>query len=164
MSRNGKSVQPTCRNEKMKYHLSVVDSAKLAAQHKLDQTEHVIRPRRKFNLIAVNNQGMFDKVLYFEDSDILSRLFISTNLTVGLAIDDNDDDNMQHFVLNKSTVYELLEPGTYVGVRSPQNAIEPFFVVEVLSKGTAEEDISDENGHSIMSGEQYAEVTYLQKK
>ena len=142
----------------------LVDSAKLAAQRKLDQKEHVIRPCRKFHLIAVNNQGMFDKVLYFEDSDILSRLFISTNLTdVGLAIDDDDDDNMQHFVLNKSTVYELLEPGTYVGMRSPQNAIEPFFVVEVLSKGTAEEDISDENGHSIMTGEQYAEVTYLQK-
>ena len=49
-------------------------------------------------------------------------------------------------------------------MRSPQNAIEPFFIVEVLNKGIAEESISDIFGHTILCGEQYAEVCYLQKK
>ena len=55
--------------------------------------------------------------------------------------DDVDDDYIdeQPFSLNRDTVFELVDPGTFVGVRSPPNAIELFlfFIVEVLEKGTA---------------------------
>ena len=47
-------------------------------------------------------------------------------------------------------------------MRSQSNAIEPFYIAEVLNKGVAE-NMFDENGHSIMSGEPYLEVNYLQK-
>ena len=58
----------------------------------------------------------------------------------------------------------IVDPGTFVGIRSPPNAIEPFFIVKVFDKGAAQEGMPDANGHYILSGEQYAEVGYLQKK
>ena len=42
--------------------------------------------------------------------------------------------------------------------------IEPFIIVKVFNKGVAPEGIRDANGHYIFSGEQYAEVGYLQRK
>ena len=66
--------------------------------------------------------------------------------------------------MNQDTIFELVDPDTYVGIRSLPNAIEPFFIVEVFSKGIAKEALSEANGHSILSGEQYAEVEYLQKQ
>ena len=40
------------------------------------------------------------------------------------------------FAFNHFTVFELVKPGTYVGMRSPTNAIESFFfIVEVQIKG-----------------------------
>ena len=62
------------------------------------------------------------------------------------------------------TVFELVDPGTYVGMRSPTNAIESFFIAEVQKKGIAKENLTSENGHHILSGEQYLEIVYLQKK
>ena len=48
-------------------------------------------------------------------------------------------------------------------MRSPPNAIESFFVAEVMDKGIAENNMIDQNGHTVMSGELYLEVCYLQK-
>ena len=61
-------------------------------------------------------------------------------------------------------MFELVESHTFVGMESPHNATEPFFIVEAVSKGTAAEAISDANGHTILFGEQYVEVCYLQKQ
>ena len=61
-------------------------------------------------------------------------------------------------------MFELVEPGTFVGIQSPHNAIEPFFIVKVVCRGTYRENISDVNGHAILCGEQYAVVCYLQKR
>ena len=77
-----------------------------------------------------------------------------------------NDDNQTGpaFSLNHHTIFELVDPGTFVGIWSPPNTIESFFIVEVFNKGVAQEGMSDANGHYILSGEQYAEVGYLQKK
>ena len=61
-------------------------------------------------------------------------------------------------------MFELVEPGTYIGMRSPTNAIESFFIAEVQIKGIAKENLTDENGHHILYEEQYLEIVYLQKK
>ena len=58
-------------------------------------------------------------------------------------------------------MFELVEPGTYVGMRSPANAIESFFIAEVQNKGIAKENLTDENGHHILSGQQYLEIVNL---
>ena len=49
-------------------------------------------------------------------------------------------------------------------MRSPTNAVESFFIAEVQNKEIAKENLTDENGHHILSGEQYLEIVYLQKK
>ena len=52
-------------------------------------------------------------------------------------------------------MFELVKLGTYVGMRSPINTIESFFITEVQNKGIAKENLTDENGHHILSGERY---------
>ena len=65
--------------------------------------------------------------------------------------------------MNNDTIYELTEPGTFIGLRSPPNALESFFVAEVKLKDAAEDDLIDKYGHSILKGENYLEVRYLAK-
>ena len=67
-------------------------------------------------------------------------------------------------MLNHDTVFVLVKPGIFLGMRSPPSAIEFPFVAEVMDKGIAENNMIDENGHTIMSGELYLEVCYLKKE
>ena len=59
---------------------------------------------------------------------------------------------------------ELVEPGTYVGMKSPTNAIESIFIAEVPNKGITKKNVINKNGHHILSGEKYLEIFYLQEK
>ena len=63
--------------------------------------------------------------------------------------------------MNYDTVFK---PETYVRMRRPTNAINSFFIAEVQNKGIAKKNLTNENGHHILSGEQYLEIIYLQKK
>ena len=123
---------------------------------------------QKIHVIAVNNDGIFSKMLYFTNPDIVTTIFdLNNNANHNVNTDEDADDDQTDestFSLNQDTVFELVEPGTFVGMRSPLNAIETFFIVEVVSKGTAPETISDVSGHTILCGEQYVEVCYLQKR
>ena len=147
-------------NSKEYYCVDDADTAQLRTK---ERGEFVLTPCRQFHVIAVNQNGEFKKVLYFREQDIVSTLY-SGDIIYDEEIDHDDKDDEQAFRLNQDTIFELIDPGTYVGIRSPPNAIEPFYIVEVFSKGIAKEALSDTNGHSINSGEQYAEVGYLQKQ
>ena len=72
---------------------------------------------------------------------------------IGKEHDDGDNQTEPAFSLN-----HLALPLLSLSI------LEPFFIVEVFNKGVAQEGMSDVNGHYILSGEQYAEVGYLQKK
>ena len=39
-----------------------------------------------------------------------------------------------------------------------------FFIAEVQNKGNGKENLTDENGHHILLGEQYLEIVYQQQK
>ena len=148
------------------YHL--VDAAETANIRANKRGEFELRPYRKFHVIAVNKDGIFSKMLYFTNPDTVTIIFYLNNDANhnGNTDKDADDDQIDEstFSLNQDTVCELVAPGTFVGMRSPHNAVGPFFIVEVVSKGTATEAISDVNGHTILCGEQYVEVCYLQKR
>ena len=47
-------------------------------------------------------------------------------------------------------MFEIIEPGTFIGMKSPPDAIEPFFLAKILQKGTAEEVPHDANRHIIL--------------
>ena len=77
---------------------------------------------------------------------------------------DDEYDCEEAFALNHDTVFELVKLGTYAGMRSPTNAIESFFIAEVQNKAIIKENLTNENGHHILSGEHCLEIVYLQKK
>ena len=77
---------------------------------------------------------------------------------------DDEYDCEEAFALNHDTMFELVKPGTYAGMRSPTNATESFFIAEVQNKGIAKENLNDKNGHHILSGEQYLDIVSLHQK
>ena len=88
-------------------------------------------------MIAVDSDDTFSKSLFFRDVRIES-LFHSGDVDE-FNVDD-EYDYEKAFALNHDTVFELVEPGTYVAMRSPTDAIESIFIAEVQNKGIAKEN------------------------
>ena len=91
----------------------------------------------EFHVISVNKDGIFSKMLHFTNPDIVTTIFDLDNDENHNANTDEeaDDDQIDEstFSLNQDTVFELVEPGTFVGMRSPHNATEPFFIAEFIN-------------------------------
>ena len=119
-------------NDDSKEHY-LIDDAETAQVRKQKRGEFKLEPCRKYHGIAVDSDDTFSKSLFFRDVRIES-LFHSGNFD-GQTVDkfdvDVEYDCKEAFALNHDTVFELVESGTYVGMRSPTNAIESFFIVEV---------------------------------
>ena len=105
-----------------------------------------MEPCRKHDVIAVDSDGTFSKSLFFRDVRIES-FFHSGGVDEQRVDEFNVDDEYdceEAFAVNHDTVFELVEPGTYVGLRSPINAVESFFIAEVQNKGIAKENLTNE--------------------
>ena len=71
-----------------------------------------------------------------------------------------DDDSLDHeekCIIEKETLFSLIYPNTFIGLLS-SNSRESFYVVKVVSKGVAEENLSDKYGHTVLAGEEYVSV------
>ena len=110
----------------------------------------------------VNSSGSFKKKLYYTEPNVLDNIFHRDEVEEE-NYEDDDQEYTNAYSLHQNTVFELLEPGIFVGLRSPPNAIEPFFIAQILSKGLAEKNMINEFGLSVLAGEMYEEVIYLQK-
>ena len=117
-----------------------IDAASLAERHKLEANKDILKPCRKFHLIVINSSGNFKKKLYYTEPNVLDNI-IHTDEVEEENYEDYDQEYTNAYSLHQNTVFELLEPGTFVGLRSPPNAIEPFFIAQILSKGLAEKNI-----------------------
>ena len=152
-------------NDDSKEHY-LIDDAQTVQVCKQKRGEFKLEPCRKYDVIAVDSDGTFSKSLFFRDVRIES-LFHSGHLDEQRVDEfdvDDEYDCEEAFALNHDTMFELVKPGTYAGMRSPTNAIESFFIAEVQNKGIAKENLTNENGHHILSEEQYFEIVYQQKK
>ena len=143
-----------------KYY-QVIDEESNAKMRSEKQDAHIIKGCRKFCVIAVDQDGNFVKRLYlFKDDE-------NEPTANGGGEDDANDDELYIFgecwALHSDTVFEVVEPTTFVALRSRQNAMEPFYIVEVTSKGEADRNMMDGLGHSVLCGEKYVGV-YLQVK
>ena len=120
------------------------------------RAQNRLEPCRRYHVIVVDSDGTFSKSLFFRDVRIGS--FFHSDDVDEQRVDEFDFEDEYYceeaFALNHDTVFELVERGTYVGMRSPTNAIESFFIAEVQNKGIAQENLTDENGRHILSGEQ----------
>ena len=95
----------------------------------------------------MSKDGIFFKIFYFTNPDnIVTTIFDLNDYANHNANTDEDADDDQiyepAFSLNQDTVFELI---TFVGMWSPHNAFEPFFIVELVSKGIGLEAFSDDN-------------------
>ena len=122
-------------NDDSKEHL--IDDAETAQVCKQKRGEFNLEPCRKYHVIAVDSDDTFSKSLFFRDVRIES-LFHSGDVDE-FNVDD-EYDYEKAFALNHDTVFELVEPGTYVVMRSPTDAIESIFIAEVQNKGIAKEN------------------------
>ena len=147
-------------NDDSKEHY-LIDDTETAQVRKQKRGDFNLEPCKKYHVIAVDSDDTFSKSMFFRDVRIES-LFHSGDVDE-FNVDD-EYDYEKAFALNHDTVFELAEPGTYVVMRNPTDATESLFIAEVQNKGIAKENLTDENGHHILSGEQYLEIVYLQKK
>ena len=101
-------------------------------------------------------------MLYLTNPDIVTTIFdLNNDANHNVNTDEDADDDQidaSTFCFNQDTVLELVQPDPFVGMWSPHNAVEPFFIVEVISKGTATKAISDVTGHTFFCGEQYVSM------
>ena len=135
-----------------KYHL--IDHKITSLERIYERSEYVINGCMSYHMISVDRDGVFDykKILHVND-------VIEEEVQNEVGSEENDNDN--ELIV---TIYDVIQPGTYVGLRSPSSSIELFFVVKVMGKGIASEPFMDKAGHIISRNEKYSEVIYLDVK
>ena len=118
---------------------------------------HISNAHKQCNEIHISNE--YTQCIYamhIHNANILDKLFSTgmKNVVDGDQIynsDDDDDDKdgntAESFILDPNTVFEIVDVGDYVGLRTPKNAIEQFYIAEMLGKGIAENNLKDQYGH-----------------
>ena len=80
-------------------------------------------------MIIVNNDGSLSTACYFKKPEIDYKYRWFLRWWQQYLPEDEEP-----FILDQETLYELVEPETFIGMHSPPNAIEPFYVAEVKNK------------------------------
>ena len=131
-----------------------------AAKRKELYSEYPIVGCRKMHLISVDIHGNFAtrNILRSDEINLLSSNFEVNELEkMNDVFEDNCDD-----VIDKDMLYEIIEPGTYIGLRTP-SSLELFYLFRVISKDVAPEHMVDRRGHGVTNGEKYITGIYLEK-
>ena len=148
-------------DQNKEYHF--IDEEYIAAlQRDVQKEELPIHPCRVFHLFAFNKDGDYIQELYFRNTNFKTIFQGKINDNEVSTLEMNlEETHTDSWSLNTDSIYKLVEPGTFVGLRSPSNSIEPFFVAEILNKNIATDAMMDDFGHAILAGEKYAEIIYL---
>ena len=73
------------------------------------------------------------------------------------------EDSEEEIDISTLLKYEFATIGSYITLPSHARGFEAFYLVEVVGKGIAQDDIIDKHGHSIAAGEMYIEGAYYEK-
>ena len=107
---------------------------------------------------------------HYKDEDFVLILILMVNTTkkrLTKRLKNMDwKRNVGDEILHGDTLFEMIQPCTFIGLRSPcNNPLEFFFVVaEVVGKDIASHDVYDDARHYIKTGEKYVTVNYLNLK
>ena len=93
-----------------------VDTTETVQVRTKEKGEFILKPCWQFHVIGVNQKGDFSKVLYFRDQDIVSTLFDKTVSNTDKEHEDDDNQMEPAFSLNHDKIFELVDPGTFVGI------------------------------------------------
>ena len=98
----------------------LVDEVMLANDRKKGQNTHILKPCRKFQLIAVSNEGQFHRELYLHELEIPSKI-LNENSPIDRRLDEGDEVNEYEDVseptephLHQNAVFEIIKPGTFI--------------------------------------------------
>ena len=137
---------------------------------------HPLKGCQSFHMIAVDPQGNFyTKVVLDIDQELEKMIFLNqvsvddvSQEIINECVDEDDvddsEEDVDNDVLLHPMVYEVVKPGSYVGLRPSPNGMELFYVVKILGKNIATEQEIDNCRHVIVPGEQYFTVVYLDYK
>ena len=94
----------------------------------------------------------YQTILNSEDNNLLNLHFdteVDLDDSMNAVVDDlfthsnaNEDE-----VIDSSVLFSVIEPETYIGLRSPTSSLGLFFVIKVVSKRIAEVNKVDTHGH-----------------
>ena len=77
--------------------------------------------------------------------------------------DKTDGSKYEGNEILKESFFPHIEKGFYIGLYSPPQASELFYLWKVLSCETATTSISDANDHTVLQGMKYIRAQYLEK-
>ena len=143
------------KDDKSKAHYLVNDEFTAKIRRK-KHNEIYIKGCQKYHLIAANPLGQFKTMVHYQDQD--SVLKLNFQFDDGIECEksyETDEESVEHIVQNPETLFDIVETSTYISLLCPSNSLEILFVAEVLDKANAPVNITDNNGHVILAGEQY---------
>ena len=85
------------------------------------------------------------------------------NVDVEEGNENELEDSEKEIDISTLLKYEFATIGSYITLPSHARGFEAFYLVEVVGKGIAQDDIIDKHGHSIAAGEMYIEGAYYEK-
>jgi hypothetical protein len=152
----------------------------------VDEVETAKRRRKKamelkregcmsFCLMAVNSEGqwMVRQHLDIDDDNIVNMTFDDPEYlydinNIEYEEYDDDEDIVKNMVPIPDeqcfpVIFEMVEPKTFIGLRSDSESLEEFYIVEVVYKRVAEDYEKDDHGHVISKGVPFFCVNYLEK-
>ena len=147
----------------------IIDPVVAAVIRKKPRKKSLIKGCKSAHVIAFHPDGTFSKCDLIDDSEE-SRILnfggddISDDDNVKnekSEIEDveeyedeiNDDDEVN---IDTSMIFSWIDEGSYVAIRSPVGSLDFFFIMKILKKGIATENMSESaNEHFVLEGESY---------
>ena len=87
----------------------------------------------------------------------------ATQFNVVNEVSDNELDLLDETEDNDPAMYTFVEENSYVALYSSSKSLELFYLLKVIGKSVATEDMIDLYGHLINKGSEYIHGHYLEK-
>ena len=157
------------QDDNKKHYFLVDENATAAMRKKMKKCEE-IKGCMSFHIIGTNPEGgiMTRKQLSIEDSKLMNLEFEANYKPSDDSSIDGVEEELPQYAdadpVSHPLVFEIIQEGTFVAMRSAKNSTELFYISEVVGKGVAPTYIEDASGHGIAAGEVYVTVKYLEKQ
>ena len=126
--------------------------------------------------ISVDQYGEFTTKVAMDsnDSGLLNLNFDDIEETCNIPLDigymfedshdeSNGDHEKEEGIISSDTIFSMIYPDTFVGIQSTPSSLESLYVVKVISKGVANENITDKFGYTVLTIEKYVSGYYLNR-
>ena len=137
----------------------LIDQEDTASIRDTGRDEHPVKGSFAAHILIFMPTGTISLRNTINGTEELVNLNFTSDNNQEIPDDDEDDieDQLQtldHF--STSAIFSLITEGTYIAIKSPVGSLELFFIMKVVKKGIAIENMSDSaNEHFVLKGETY---------